>query len=69
MGHLKLTYDYVGGILAGFGVALAFHPLIERWMAPKFPVLSIAGVILASCGGFLALYAQRRAARTAAPHV
>ncbi len=63
MFRVRFTPEYAAGIIAGVGGGLVIHPLIERWIAPPPSSLSIAGVILACCGGWIAIYAQRNSTR------
>ena len=62
MGRVKITAEYLAGIIGGFGVALVSYPLLDRWIALEPKHLSLVGVVLACSGGFLALYAQKKAA-------
>jgi hypothetical protein len=63
MAQARITLEYFAGIVGGFGLALATYPLLHRWVTPEAMPLTLAGVIIACCGGLLAIYAQRRSAR------
>lgn len=62
--RVRITTEYVAGIVAGIGVGLAIHPLIERWIAPQPSSLGFAGALLACVGGCIAIYAQRNSGQT-----
>ncbi len=57
---VKLTSDYVGGIVAGIGMGLAFCPLLLRFISADPRWLSWLGVMLAIGGAFFVRWTQGR---------
>jgi hypothetical protein len=55
--RLKLTGEYCGGLLAGFGMGIVTMASI---IGSHFVTLVIPGFLLISIGGFMALHAQGR---------
>jgi len=61
--RVKLTPEYVAGIIAGIGIGLALCPVLITSFGADPKQLTWPGFFISAVGGCLALYAQKRAAR------
>jgi hypothetical protein len=60
--RVRLTTEYVGGIVAGFGLGLATTAYLMSHDAVReyWVLMQLGGLALIAIGGFVALYAQNR---------
>jgi hypothetical protein len=60
--RVKLTREYAGGLLAGFGGGAAIMSLLVNCdsLRDSWTLIRILGFFLLSLGSFMALYAQDR---------
>ncbi|MGD0516291.1 MAG: hypothetical protein ABSA26_02040 [Thermoguttaceae bacterium] len=56
--RIRLTGEYCGGLIAGFGVGIMLMPLVTS--SHFIRLVFILGIALAITGDFIAMHAQRR---------
>ncbi|MFZ1934755.1 MAG: hypothetical protein WCB27_12635 [Thermoguttaceae bacterium] len=63
--RVRLTREYVGGVLAGFGGGIATTAFLIQYefLHSYWVLIKIGGLFLVSIGAFMALYAQDRYTR------
>jgi hypothetical protein len=63
--RVRLTREYVGGVLVGFGGGIATTASLIQYefLHSYWVLISIGGLFLVSIGAFMALYAQDRYTR------
>jgi hypothetical protein len=58
--RVKLTAEYVCGLIAGTGVGLGLVPVLVRWTGIGSTELALIGLMLACAGGIAAYIVQER---------